>query len=123
MPRGYYAALVRGGAPAARTGRPAHVERPARGHARGTRRPCRAVAKTGPIAKCSPHEAFLTWSSAGQEQTEDPPAGRRQDMKALIAIAAASLFALAACGGSPTAAGASGGTVNASLADTMKITL
>jgi uncharacterized cupredoxin-like copper-binding protein len=44
-------------------------------------------------------------------------------MKALIAIAAASLFALAACGGSPTAAGASGGTVNATLADTMKITL
>lgn len=42
-------------------------------------------------------------------------------MKALIALAAASLLALAACGG-PQAAGASGGTINATLTDS-KITL
>ncbi len=38
-------------------------------------------------------------------------------MKALLAIAAASLFALAACGGPQQAAGATGGTVNVTLKD------
>ena len=43
-------------------------------------------------------------------------------MKALIALAVASLFALAACGGPQQVAGASGGTVTGTLSD-MKITL
>ncbi len=38
-------------------------------------------------------------------------------MKALIAIAAASLLALAACGGPQQVAGATGGTINATLGD------
>ncbi len=39
-------------------------------------------------------------------------------MKALFAIAAASLFAVAACGGPQQVAGATGGTVTATLKDT-----
>ena len=38
-------------------------------------------------------------------------------MKALLALMAASILAVAACGGTTTAAGATGGTVNATLTD------
>lgn len=42
-------------------------------------------------------------------------------MKALLGLATASVLALAACGGPSVAAGATGGTINATLGDNMRI--